>query len=40
MADYMTDKEQIQQIKEWWGDQGKWLALAIAIGLALGFGCV
>lgn len=38
MADYMTDKEQIQKIKEWWNEQGKWLAIAIAIGLALGFG--
>lgn len=38
MAEYMTDKEQIQQIKEWWNDHGKWLAVAVAIGLVLGFG--
>jgi len=34
----MTDKEQIDMIKKWWNDYGKTLAIAIIIGLALGFG--
>ena len=38
MNDYMTEKEQLEQIKEWWNRSGKWLAVAVIIGLAIGFG--
>ncbi|MCH9643395.1 MAG: tetratricopeptide repeat protein [Gammaproteobacteria bacterium] len=38
MNDYMTEKEQLAQIKEWWQRSGKWLAVAVLVGLAIGFG--
>lgn len=39
MNDYnLTDQEQVEQIKQWWHDYGKILAIAIAIGVILGLG--
>lgn len=38
MTDYVTDREQIETIKRWWNDYGKVLAIAILIGLIIGFG--
>ncbi len=38
MAVSQTDQEQIDMIKQWWKDYGKTLAIAIIVGLALGFG--
>lgn len=34
----LTDKEQVEMIKRWWHDYGKILAIAIVIGLIIGFG--
>jgi predicted negative regulator of RcsB-dependent stress response len=33
-----TDKEQIEEIKKWWNDYGKAIAIAVIIGLVIGFG--
>jgi predicted negative regulator of RcsB-dependent stress response len=35
---YETDNEQMEALKKWWGDYGKWVVIAIVLGLALGFG--
>jgi len=35
---YVSEKEQIESMRKWWKESGKWLLLAIIIGLALGFG--
>jgi predicted negative regulator of RcsB-dependent stress response len=37
VAEYLTDQEQIDMIKQWWRDYGKFLLLAVIIGLFLGF---
>jgi predicted negative regulator of RcsB-dependent stress response len=38
MNDYMTEKEQIQKIREWWNQSGKWIAVMVLVGLMLGAG--
>lgn len=38
MHDYLSDKEQIELFKKWWNDYGKIIALAILVGLGIGFG--
>lgn len=38
MRDYTTDQEQIEIIKQWWNDYGKYLLIAIFAGVLLGFG--
>lgn len=35
---YISEKEQIESIKKWWQENGKWIAIAVMIGLALGLG--
>ncbi|MCH9769417.1 MAG: tetratricopeptide repeat protein [Gammaproteobacteria bacterium] len=37
MAYNQTDKEQIEDIKKWWRQYGKYLMVAVIIGLGLGF---
>lgn len=38
MAEYLSDQEQIEVIKQWWKDYGKFLMIAIIIGVLIGFG--
>lgn len=38
MEGYVSDKEQIELIKNWWKEQGKFIAIAIVCGLAIGWG--
>ena len=39
MRDYnMTDHEQVEMIKQWWQDYGKYLAIAIVLGIVFGLG--
>lgn len=38
MDGYVSEKEQIESIKKWWKEQGKFVAVAVVIGLAIGFG--
>jgi predicted negative regulator of RcsB-dependent stress response len=38
MPAYETDSEQIELFKKWWGDYGKWIIIAVVIGLAIGLG--
>jgi len=33
-----TDKEQVEMLKNWWNNTGKWIAIAIVIGLLAGSG--
>lgn len=35
---YVSEKEQIEAIQKWWRENGKFLMVAIIIGLAIGFG--
>lgn len=35
---YISDKEQIESMKKWWSEQGKFIAIAIVVGLIIGFG--
>ncbi len=35
---HAADKEQIEMLKTWWNDYGKIIAIAIIVGLAIGFG--
>lgn len=35
---YVSEKEQLEEIKKWWHSNGKLIAIAIVIGLAVGFG--
>ncbi len=35
---YVSEKEQLESIGKWWNENGKFLLMAIAIGLAIGFG--
>lgn len=37
MNEYLSDKEQIELFKKWWKDYGQGIALAVIVGLALGF---
>lgn len=34
----LTDKEQIEMIKQWWRNHGKGIVFAVVLGLAIGFG--
>lgn len=34
----LTDKEQVEMLQEWWKDYGKAIAIAVVVGLAIGFG--
>lgn len=34
---YVSEKEQLESIKKWWDENGKLLAIAILIGLSVGF---
>ncbi|MBS0350914.1 MAG: tetratricopeptide repeat protein [Proteobacteria bacterium] len=38
MPAYETDHDQIESLKKVWGDYGKWIVIAVIIGLAIGFG--
>ncbi|AML48886.1 hypothetical protein AYM02_05985 [Coxiella burnetii] len=38
MTELLSDQEQIEMIKKWWRDYGRAIALAIVIGLLIGFG--
>ncbi len=38
MAYTATDREQIEEIKKWWSSYGKAIAIAVIIGLIIGFG--
>ncbi|OGT45604.1 MAG: hypothetical protein A3E82_08895, partial [Gammaproteobacteria bacterium RIFCSPHIGHO2_12_FULL_38_11] len=35
---YVSEKEQIESIRKWWRENGKFLIIAIVIGLGIGFG--
>ncbi len=37
MPEY-TDQEQVDMIKKWWNDYGKFIAIAVVVGLLIGFG--
>ena len=34
----LSNKEQADLVKAFWNDYGRWIAIAIIIGLVLGFG--
>lgn len=38
MPAYETDNEQIEMLKKWWKDYGKWVVMAVVLGLIVGFG--
>ncbi len=38
MPAYETDNEQIETLKKWWGEYGKWTIVVIVIALLIGFG--
>lgn len=38
MPAYETDNEQMELVKKWWADYGKWIIIAVIIGLGAGFG--
>lgn len=38
MTEYLSDKEQTEIIKKWWRDYGRAIAVAIVVGLLIGFG--
>ncbi|OGT33185.1 MAG: hypothetical protein A3C44_06335 [Gammaproteobacteria bacterium RIFCSPHIGHO2_02_FULL_39_13] len=35
---YVSEKEQLEDIKKWWNENGKFILIAIVIGLGIGFG--
>lgn len=35
---YVSEKEQIESIRKWWHEHGKFILIAVVIGLSLGFG--
>lgn len=35
---YVTEKEQLEEMGKWWKENGKWITVAIIVGLILGFG--
>jgi predicted negative regulator of RcsB-dependent stress response len=37
MNEYLSDKEQIELFKKWWKDYGRGIALAVIVGLGVGF---
>lgn len=34
---YVSEKEQLEEIKKWWHSNGKFIAIAVVVGLAVGF---
>lgn len=38
MSDYLSDKEQAEMLKNWWNNYGRSIAIAVVIGLLIGFG--
>lgn len=38
MSEHLSDKEQVELIKRWWNDYGRSIAIAVVIGLGVGFG--
>lgn len=38
MESNYSEKEQLESIKKWWADSGKYIAIAVILGLLLGFG--
>ena len=38
MTEYLSDKEQVEAIKQWWKNYGRAIAAAIVVGLLIGFG--
>lgn len=38
MADYETEEQQVEALKQWWSDNGRAVLLGIGLGLALIFG--
>lgn len=38
MADHLTDEEQLQQLKNWWKENGTWLITVVLLGLIAYFG--
>ena len=38
MESNYSEKEQLESIKKWWQDTGKYIAIAVIVGLLLGFG--
>lgn len=38
MNDYVTEKEQLEMFRKWWNNWGKYVGLAILIGLIVGLG--
>jgi len=35
---YVSEKEQLEVIKKWWHEYGKWIAMAVVVGALLGVG--
>ncbi len=35
---YVSEKEQIESIRKWWHSNGKFILIAVVVGLSLGFG--
>ena len=35
---YVSEKEQIESIRKWWNANGKFIVIAVIVGLGLGFG--
>ncbi|HLB56959.1 MAG TPA: tetratricopeptide repeat protein [Coxiellaceae bacterium] len=35
---YVSEKEQIESMRKWWNENGKFILIAVIIGLAIGFG--
>ena len=35
---YVSEKEQLETIKKWWNENGKFIAIAVIVGLVIGFG--
>ncbi|OGT42209.1 MAG: hypothetical protein A3F13_02120 [Gammaproteobacteria bacterium RIFCSPHIGHO2_12_FULL_40_19] len=35
---YVSEKEQIDAIQKWWRENGKWITVAVIVGLVIGFG--
>ncbi|HFD86518.1 MAG TPA: tetratricopeptide repeat protein, partial [Gammaproteobacteria bacterium] len=38
MNDYVTDEQQVEALKKWWAENGRYLIGGVALGLALLFG--
>src|SRR3990167_11172787 len=35
---YVSEKEQLESIRKWWHSNGKFILIAVVVGLSLGFG--